>query len=125
MFCWQTPVYDQMARLTDEDEHGNRANKYDYESELAGCDFTVGVARVPLILLHIIARLLDDWNGETLLRSWMLVIAETFPEYCLGKLRSTYPSLLPGWLLQGYKTYEVRTSRVFVCWSEGENGVQY
>jgi hypothetical protein len=82
-------------------------------------DITVGIARIPASLQDSIADILHtrdraytrDWVRSRLPRAWMIAIGHSFPDTPLAKVRSTDPSLLPGWLLQGFGSYQVRFER--------------
>lgn len=66
--------------------------------------FTVGIARVPFVLLQCAADML---RNQTLPKAWMLALADKFPDISLRDLRSLCPSLLPPWLLQRFTIYDV------------------
>jgi hypothetical protein len=75
----------------------------------------VGIARVPLSILHATAAILHRHEAGTtssimldrLQRAWMLAIAQVFPGTPLSKLRSTDPALIPCWLVERFDDYQV------------------
>jgi hypothetical protein len=90
-------------------------------------DFKIGIARVPLILLHDVASVLREGTSQCdrqlLPRAWIRAIAHHFPDTPLGRLRAINPSLLPAWLKEEWQSYDVRTHKhdapvSFLVWLE-------
>jgi hypothetical protein len=104
------------------DEEGSGMEE-DYEEEYEK-DITIAIARVPARLQESISEILHkrhvtytrDWMRARLPRAWMMAIGLSFPDTPLAEVRSTDPSLLPFWILEGFESYQVRFyMRILLC----------